>query len=217
MMIWSPWPVLPITVVYADGSTLDGWLSRDGKILVHVPAPAPPAPEHFDATRSLLRLGVPASQGLTLTEARSGERGTVRRADGLPDRFRSAGYAKREGPRGVDVVLLERAGRREEVLVGIERIRENGPGLYEELRWRNRRRYTKESGAIVQVFLKAMVERARVGDAAARFAIKRGWREGLPAVEGVLRGVVGSLGVLKEKEVEAEVEAKIEVEGEAEE
>lgn len=162
-----------------------------------VAAPQPPGALDYDHPRRLIRLRVSVSQALSAEEVRTGVRGTVRRADGKPDEWRKVGYVVSEEGERASVCLLGTEGEKRKIVsVEVERLKEKAPGLYEELRWRNRRRYTKENGAVVQVFLKAMVERATRADEAARYAIGRKWREELPAVDGVLRQVSGSLRIL---------------------
>lgn len=89
---------------------------------------------------------------------------------------------------------------REVAMVEKERVKRFAPYLWDEVRWRTRRRFTREIGVVVQRYLRALFAEAGRSDHAVRYALRRGWREGggwekeLEKIEVYVKALKGGKG-----------------------
>lgn len=205
---WCEQPVLDCQLQYTDGSVAAGWVTSNGVLYIRLPVGRPPGGRDYDEDRRLLRQRVTVSQMLSLAEIRERRRGVVRGSGREANSGRVASHVVKEKGEVLAVAKLpeEVGGRLEVVAVKTERVKRFAPYMYDEVRWRTRRRFTKESGVVVQGYLRALFAEAGRNDHAVRYALRRGWRErngweqGLEKIGISMRALKGDKGGNESKE-----------------
>lgn len=171
-------PTLSIAICYGDSSTLQGVLSRDGHIWLYIIANQPPAGTDFDFDRRMLRAHIRISQTLTLDEIQHSTRGVVRGyGSSLPNNGRKISHVVEDKRENCVVSLIKTNINDSETRLSIstDRIKKFSPHIFEEAKWRTRRRFTKEQGAVVREYLLAFFKEAARADDDARYVLSREW------------------------------------------
>lgn len=184
--------VLPCTVQYCNGTSADGFIDSSGSLMVKLPGPRPPGGLDFDSDRHILVQRVGVTQCMTLNDIDRHSRGFVHNLS------KASHIVRQEGNERVRIAKLPRSATepRETTVVATTRVKTYAPHLYEEVRWRTRRRFTKKAGATVQLFMHRLFQRAMLADESARYALRRKWidaRAGPNTQLGILNGVVQRL------------------------
>lgn len=195
---WSEKPVLQVSLRYVNGSFLDGFIDTEGRLFLSVPGVRPPEGKDYDEDRGLIRVAVSVCQGLTMDEIRTSSRGIVYGGRSAPNSWRKVSHVLREQDGKCVVKLLaekeDEPGA--EAVIETERVQQYVPQFLEEVKWRGRRRFRRALAKSVQQYLHALFERARLNDKAVRYALARGWMEGLTSPKSLIKDVVREVNAL---------------------
>lgn len=198
---WSETPVLQCSVHYQDGTSLDGFLQRNGKLLVNIPGPCPPHGRDYDYDRRMMRAHVQVSQRLTLEEINGCLRGVVHGTNNVPNNARKVSHVFSVLENNEREVVMCKLAERDGAEIGFvsvqtDKLAKYAPHLFEEMRWRLRKRFTKDIGKVVQQYLASLFRRASEADTAARFAYCSGWLRTMPKSTSLLQAIVKDLPAL---------------------
>lgn len=175
---WSEQTVVKCHVQYTNGTTLTGFIDYMGQLTIDIPASCPPNCLSYDLDRRVVSTRLQLTQTLSLQEICSGTRGTVHGPFGRPNSGRRVSHVIKEEKDNCILAKLPAVigAEIDTVMVPTSKLQSYAPHLYEEKRWRIRRRFTKKNATILQKYLSRMFERARQNDQAVRLVLERGWK-----------------------------------------
>lgn len=166
--------VLDCNICFHDNTQQVGYITRNGELVLVNAASTPRHGVYLDPHVAALQMDiVPVTQLLTLSEITSGIRGHVHGSATGENNGRKVSHIVRED--GADAFLMykfpdEDPSQVQFESVNRERLRAFAPGLFEEYRSRNRRRFTKAVANSMQPYLESFCARAKMDDTASREA-----------------------------------------------
>lgn len=175
---WSEQSVVKCYIQYADGTSLTGYIDYMGQLTVDIPASCPPNCLSYDLDRRVISTRLQVTQILSLEEICSGIRGTVHGPSGRPNSGRRVSHVVKEEKGNCILAKLPSVigAEIDTVVIATSKLQSYAPHLYEERKWRLRRRFSKKNATILQKYLCRMFERARRNDEAVRLILERGWK-----------------------------------------
>lgn len=183
-VVWSTHLMLPCTIVYADLSESQAYLSKDGKIYLKMPSTAPPDGANYDPDRETLIVHARATQSLSSEEIQQSSRGVVKGLhSALPNNgrrishimsFNCDGVTDRENT-CVACLLPETNGEMESecITTTVSDTCCFSPHIHAEAESRYRRRFTIAQGQTVVKYLSNLFTEMHRNDEAVRYVISK--------------------------------------------
>lgn len=193
--------VIEVLLRFHDATSMDGFITREGELIVANPAASPRNGVYLNGDdEPLLQMDVmPVARMFTLDEIVSGGRGRVHGSAGGCNNGRKVSHIVRDdGVGGYDMLKYpERDYAAVDVVtVAKKKVKEFVPQYVEEYRSRRRRQFTKAVVRSIHPYLESFLEQTRASDLeqrAAQSPVGSG-----PTTKALLKEVVLGLGVLND-------------------
>lgn len=190
--------MLQVLLRFQDGTSMEGFISRGGELILQNPAASPRLGVFLDPDVAKFEYEVmPVSKMLTMNEIITGIRGNViGSVMGQNNGRRMSHIVSDDGEGGYRMMKYPRDDYDEASIMTLphKRVKAVVPQCVEEFKFRHRRRFTKEVARSIHPFLESFFERARASDLeqrAARFPVVD-----RPSADVLLKNVMKNLEVL---------------------
>ncbi len=191
--------VLEVALCFQDSTSMLGFITRVGELVVVNPAASPRHGVFLDPHVAVLQMDtMPVARMFTMAEIESGSRGYVHGSLVGENNGRKVSHIVRDDGAGGYVMQKypqQEYGRVEFATVPQTKVKEYTPAYFEEFRWRNRRRFTKSVANSMHSYLESFIERATSADIAMRAAMHPTGE--LDSPEKLVQDVVSSLSGLR--------------------